>query len=986
MTKLMNASVSITDNPRQYSARATGINAYSTRYTFGVNPAQKWVIGGEGNAHTMAISADGIVWQGMGKNTFSTRCNDVVWNGYVWVAVGSGGNTMCYSRDGTEWVACVNSFGTEGRMTRWNGTMFVSVGTDAFGYSYDGIGWTDISNASASFFGNASFQTNVVEWNGLYWLIGGDGSGNRVLRSMDGKTWSGLDGTGTFTASCNALVWTGDMWIGGGSTTSNTGVLASSYNNGETWTTTTTPIDISVSGLATNGKVFVAVGMGNTHTIAYSYDGMNWTGLGRGIFTNTTTNASVKWFSNKFIAFSSGTNTLAYSYDGIRWLRLTNSLGIFSQAGYGGDCATKMPHSVVFPSNMLFMGNLVSLDTGASWAPTMANTQADVMGWNGRHYIMASQDGNARITADPLSANYVSLQWKNDPALVHEIQWNGEYWLLGGTSGTAARRQLMKSYDGYTWLETNTQSYFAANYPCKGIEWNGTMWVVSGKTAADTPTMIYSYDGETWAQSTTSHGGGKVKWNGAYFLCGGLSDMGGNTRISTSADGVQWSTKTIGVYGEVETILWNGAAWVLGANRTDGSGVLLTSSDGTNWIADSVYASTYRGGTWTGSCFVVNTGTNAVRTSYDGKTWTTIAISHPTGRDVLYSSPEKGCADIQQPTIIGGVGDQHSMAISADGILYRGLGKTIFSLSCNAVDWNGRLWVAGGAGTNTLAYSYDGVRWNGLGSGIFSEGCYAVSHNNNVWIAMGSGGNTMATSSDGIAWTGLGTPVFDASGLSADWNGRIWLVGGKGATNTIAYTSNASATGGWTGLGNATFSAQCASVRWMANKWVALGSGGNTIAYTETAGAATGWTGLGNAVFTTKGTSAFWNGDTIVALGSGGNTIATSSNGIAWTGLGTGVFSTSGGDVVWNTKRWIATGSGGNTIAYSYNGSEWFGSPDTAAFFTQGVGIATNSRIGASANNSGLRLNASDRFALNTPASYDVGLAPDTTFSFQMSL
>jgi hypothetical protein len=316
--------------------------------------------------------------------------------------------------------------------------------------------------------------------------------------------------------------------------------------------------------------------------------------------------------------------------------------------------------------------------------------------------------------------------------------------------------------------------------------------------------MLYSYDGTTWTQSSTVCGGGKVEWNGAYFLCSGPAETNGNTNISTSADGIHWNSMKIGEYGNVETVITNGTAWVLATNRTDGSGVLLTSYNGTSWIADTVFGSLYRGGTWSGTAFVVNTNTNAIRISYDGQTWNTITIAQQTGRDILFSSPEKGFADIQQPTIIGGMGAKNTMAYSLDGILYGGLGKTIFSGACYSVGWNGSIWVAGGVGTHTLAYSYDGLRWTGLETDVFSQGCYSITYNRHCWLALGSGGNTIATSIDGKTWSGKGTAVFDGSGLSADWNGTTWIACGSGSANTMAFSTDPMASQ-WTGLGSSVF-------------------------------------------------------------------------------------------------------------------------------------------------------------------------------------
>jgi hypothetical protein len=67
------------------------------------------VAGGTGTGNTIATSSDGITWTGRGVATFSTACNGVYWNTQRWVAVGSGGNSIAYSYNGTTWYSAINN-------------------------------------------------------------------------------------------------------------------------------------------------------------------------------------------------------------------------------------------------------------------------------------------------------------------------------------------------------------------------------------------------------------------------------------------------------------------------------------------------------------------------------------------------------------------------------------------------------------------------------------------------------------------------------------------------------------------------------------------------------------------------------------------------------------------------------------------------------------------------------------------------------------
>lgn len=75
---------------------------------------------------------------------------------------------------------------------------------------------------------------------------------------------------------------------------------------------------------------WVAVGEG-TNSIAYSSNGINWTGIGKTIFSTRGFDAA--WNGSMWVAVGSGTNTIAYSSDGINWTGIGET--IFSTYGVG---------------------------------------------------------------------------------------------------------------------------------------------------------------------------------------------------------------------------------------------------------------------------------------------------------------------------------------------------------------------------------------------------------------------------------------------------------------------------------------------------------------------------------------------------------------------------------------------------------------------------------------------------------------------------
>ena len=69
-------------------------------------------------------------------------------------------------------------------------------------------------------------------------------------------------------------------------------------------------------GIAWNGSMWVAVGEG-TNSIAYSYDGVAWNGLGTSIFS--TGGYGVAWNGSMWVVVGQGGNSYATSPDGINW-------------------------------------------------------------------------------------------------------------------------------------------------------------------------------------------------------------------------------------------------------------------------------------------------------------------------------------------------------------------------------------------------------------------------------------------------------------------------------------------------------------------------------------------------------------------------------------------------------------------------------------------------------------------------------------------
>ena len=505
--------------------------------------------------------------------------------------------------------------------------------------------------------------------------------------------------------------------------------------DGITWTGIGTSIFSSAGyGVAWNGTSFVAVGA-STNTIAYSTDGITWTGIGSSVFS---TGRGVAWNGTSFVAVGAGTNSIAYSTDGITWTGIGTS--IFSTAGYG-------------------------------------------VAWNGTRFVAVGEGTNS-IAHSTDGITWTGIGTSIFVTRGYGVAWNGTRFVAGG-SGT---NSIAYSTDGISWTGIGS-SVFSSG---RGVAWNGTSFVAVG---ASTNSIAYSTDGITWTGIGTS-----------IFSTGrGVA--------STMRVGMIPAIPQVNVTSEKKT-------WVA-VGRTGNS--IAYSFDGISWtgIGTSIFSTYGLGVAWNGTRFVATgAGTNSIAYSTDGISWTGIGTA-------IFSTQGNGVAWNGTRFVATGSGT-NTIAYSTDGISWTGIGTAIFSTSGVNVAWNGTIFVAVGQGTNSIAYSSDGISWTGIGTSIFSTSGYGVAWNGTRFVAVGNGTNSIAYSTDGISWTGIGTTIFSTYGRNVAWNGTSFVAVG-GGTNTIAYSTDGI---NWSGLGTTIFDSYGNGISWNGEKFVAVGwDTTNNIAY-----------------------------------------------------------------------------------------------------------------------------------------------------------
>jgi hypothetical protein len=219
-------------------------------------------------------------------------------------------------------------------------------------------------------------------------------------------------------------------------------------NDGKIWTpVTSSPFDVGGYGVAYNGSLWVSVG-GIVNSIAYSSDGMNWTGNGNSIFS---TGKGIIWTGTLWYAVGTGPNTIAYSADGITWTGLGSILFTIAYSicyGNGKWIAVGEGDNTIAYSN-----------DGITWTGLgmiFRNRGNDVK-WNGSIFIATGNDYASGLGFDQVHSVFTS----NDGVNWSGVENSSKY-LLNGNSIVINRTTILPG-NNYQ-IGGNSQSRLVIGY------------------------------------------------------------------------------------------------------------------------------------------------------------------------------------------------------------------------------------------------------------------------------------------------------------------------------------------------------------------------------------------------------------------------------------------------------------------------------------------------------------------------------------------
>lgn len=725
-----------------------------------------WVaVGSNSIYNNIRFSYDGRNWSNANWS-FDTNGNGVAYNGKMWVGVGQDSfdtnNTIIYSYNGIDWASSASgAFGAAGRAVAWNGRMWVAVGEDygdvnnTIKYSYDGINW---SNSLGTGFGQN--LGNGVAWNGRMWVaVGGDNSSNATIKySFNGITWSNITSGGFEGFFASGIAWNGRIWIAVGNESIPNGTIKYSYNGSNWLNITSGGFTTSGKAVAWNGTIFVATGVDSSSngTIKNSRDGLVWSNALNNGFTSQGT--GIAWNGSQWVA--TGIDSLSnamikYSTDALNW---SNSTGeSFAIYGFGVGFSSNTTPSYnqsnfsILPQKIPLF--LTSTNTILAQASSMViNNTLHIDSILNRVGINTNTpqynlDVNGSANMGPLNASNVFL---TNPAT---------FWVAVGSDTTQANR-IKYSYNGITWSNSYSGSFTGQG---NTVAYNGTIWLAGGSHSSANGTIQYSLDGFSWSNilsggfTTAAY---KIAWNGRMWVAvGSNSTLDGN--IKYSYNGLNWSNTTGAVFSNTpRSVAWNGYIWVAVGDQNSGTpaSAFKYSLDGISWIDGNSVPAGY-------------TSASINDVAWNGRIWVAAALA---------------------PATSGGGGNSNdSLLVSSNGLDWVRCssggfaGGSGFDGRGNTVAWNGNLWVASGFGGTTAAsikYSVDGFNWSNRTAGGFDAwpGGWGVSWNGKYWVAVGAGtlGSRIQYSFDGLQWTNASSGWFSGTGRE-----------GKGvANNSNAYS------------------------------------------------------------------------------------------------------------------------------------------------------------------------------------------------------
>ncbi len=383
----------------------------------------------------------------------------------------------------------------------WNGSELIATG---------GNGVLLVSGNNGVTWQERDTMPNAAPAENLIWVedrvISSNASGN-LYHSTDLQNWTG---TNVQSPQWRDFAWNGRRLVVAGTASSSVGI--GPHTGGHLFTfPSASPALGGMQSIATNGSIFVAVGIGGA--IATSENGETWTAR---TSPTASTLQKVRWTGARFLSVGAN-GAFAYSADGISWAGSTIGDGTVSFHGVTEKPAPDAVITVVGNGGTIFTApnaNLAFVQTSPAGVPT-GQSLSDII-WTGRQFVAVGNSG--AVITNGTSGGHPLITLHPDPADI-VVQPNVPITLNAAARGAASVLWQTATAAGGPWtaltasspgfntpgvtVTTNATRY----YRFSATNTHGTAFSRAVRLTTETPTAAWTRrNGSTVFGSITSDG------------------------------------------------------------------------------------------------------------------------------------------------------------------------------------------------------------------------------------------------------------------------------------------------------------------------------------------------------------------------------------------------------------------------------------------------------------------------------------------------
>ncbi|NBU34502.1 hypothetical protein EBZ38_09815 [bacterium] len=643
--------------------------------------------------------------------------------------------------------------------------------------SPDGITWTTRASAADNNWSSVVWSPEL----GLFVAVAYSGTGNRVMTSPNGITW-----TTRASAADNqwlSVTWSPELSLFVAVANTGTGNRVMTSPNGFTWTTRASAADNNWLGVTWSPELSLFVAVANTGTgnrVMTSSNGNTWTTRASAVDNNwlgVTWSPELSLFVA--VAYSGTGNRVMTSPDGITWTTRASAVdNDWYSVTWSPELRLFVAVSVNGTGNRVMTSpNGITWTTRASaadnnwysviWSPELSLFVAVAFSGTGNRVMTSKIALPNSKSALSVSPSYVSATEGN-------VVLSGALSVTGLTTPNIIRNSL--GVTNYNQQNVTVQNVLAttatiSNYIYSAFTASNV--VSSAVSAANTLTTSYINSYGNMVNSTTNS---TAVTTNVRTMVKRMRTSRANATAAVST----WTTRASAANSNWQSVTWSPELGLFVAVSNSGTYDVMTSPDGITWTTRRAGSGGWTVVVWSPELRLFVAFGNAIAiTSSDGITWTT------------RSTPGSSAGAVWSPELSLFVSVYSgNLMTSPDGINW-----TIRTVPVNnqwtSVTWSPELSLfvtVGFKGTgNRVMTSPDGITWTTRASAADNNWTGVVwSPELSLFVAVAQSGtgNRVMTSPNGITWT---TRAADNSWYSVPWSPELGLfvaVGGSGGLMT----------------------------------------------------------------------------------------------------------------------------------------------------------------------------------------------------------